>query len=55
VANGLILLGFLAVLFAFVVGKTRRRVGLPMTGRIFTMIITGFVIVVLVLWVANTR
>jgi len=55
VTNGLILLGFLAVLFAFVIGRTRRRIGLPMTSRIFAMIVTGFVIVVLVLWVANSR
>ena len=53
--NGLILLGFLAVLFAFVVGRMRRRIGLPMTSRIFGMIITGFVIVVLALWAANSK
>jgi hypothetical protein len=55
VTDGLILLGFLAVLFAVFAGRARRRVGMPMNFRILTTMITGFVIVVLVLWVANTR
>jgi hypothetical protein len=55
VTNGLILLGFLAVLFAVVIGRTRRRIGMSMTGRVLATLITGFVIVVLVLWVASNR
>jgi hypothetical protein len=55
VTDGLILLGFLAVLFAVFVGRGRRRIGMPMNSRVLRTLITGFVIVVLVLWVANTR
>jgi hypothetical protein len=53
--NGLILLGLLAVLFALVTGRLRRRIGLPVTGRIMAMTISGFAIVVLVLWVASSK
>jgi hypothetical protein len=55
VTDGFILLGLLAVLFALVVGRTRRRVGLSFTGRTLVTLITGFAVVVLVYWVASTR
>ena len=51
--NGLILLFVLAVLFAFVVGRVRRRLGMAFTGRIFAMAVSGFAIAVLVLWVTQ--
>jgi len=53
--NGLILLGLLALLFALIANRARRRVGLPVTGRIMAMTISGFAIIVLVLWVASSR
>ena len=52
-ADGLILLGVLAVLFAFGLGRGRRRLGMGFTGRTFAMAVAGFAIVVLVLWVAQ--
>jgi hypothetical protein len=55
VAQGLILLGFLAVLAAYFTVRTRRRIGLGSTGRHWVLVITGFVIVVLVLWAVSTR
>ncbi len=54
-ANGLILLFALAVLFAIGIGKVRRRAGRGMTARIFAMSVSGFAIVVLILWVSQRR
>ncbi|MDA8320694.1 MAG: hypothetical protein M0030_12930 [Actinomycetota bacterium] len=53
--NGLILLFALAVLFAVGVGKIRRRTGRGMTARVFAMSVSGFAIVVLILWVSQRR
>jgi hypothetical protein len=53
VAPGLILLGFLALLCAFFVHRTRRRMGLPVSGRLWMTIVVGFVLIVLVAWVAG--
>jgi hypothetical protein len=53
--NGLILLGLIALLFALIANRLRRRVGLPVTGHIMAMTISGFAIIVLVLWVASSR
>jgi len=52
---GLILLVFLAALCAFFVHRTRRRMGLPVSGRLWTTIIVGFVLIVLTIWVAQTQ
>ena len=48
--DGLILLGFLALLFAVFVVRGRRRIGLSVTSRVFATAIAGFTIVVLILW-----
>ena len=53
--NGLILLGFIAVCFAVVVVRSRRRLGMAVTGRIVAMTISGFAIVVLILWATTGR
>jgi hypothetical protein len=53
VTNGLILLGFIAVFFALVMARGRRRLGMAVTGRILAMTVAGFAIVVLVLWAAT--
>lgn len=54
VAEGLILLGFLAVLVAIFTVRTRRRLGLASTGKTWAVVIAVFVIFVLGMW-ASTR
>jgi len=54
-AQGLILLGLLAALFAFLTARVRRRMGMPVSGKIFLAAITGFVLVVLALWAGSHR
>jgi hypothetical protein len=51
--TGLILLLLLAALFAFGVFKVRRRMGLGMTHMTWITVIVGFVILVLVTYVAQ--
>ena len=53
--EGLILLGFLAVIFAIGVTKGRRRLGMGISGRIFAVAACGFAIAVLILWAAQHR
>ena len=53
--NGLILLGFLAVIFAILIARARRRIGISMTAKAFVVTISGFAIVVLMLWATNGR
>jgi hypothetical protein len=53
VAPGLILLVFLGLICGFFVYRTRRRMGLPVSSRLFVTIVVGFVLVVLVAWVAK--
>jgi hypothetical protein len=55
VTDGLILLGFLAVIFAIGVMKGRRRLGMGRSARIFAVAVCGFAIVVLILWAAQHR
>jgi 1,4-dihydroxy-2-naphthoate octaprenyltransferase len=55
VTNGLILLGFLAVIFAIGVTMVRRRLGMAVTGRIFALTVCGFAIAVLILWATQRR
>jgi len=50
VTDGLILLGFLAILFAILVVRGRRRLGVGATGKTFAAAIAGFAIAVLILW-----
>ncbi|HEX9065867.1 MAG TPA: hypothetical protein VF843_12220 [Streptosporangiaceae bacterium] len=51
--DGLILLGFLAVIFAIIVVRGRRRLGVSTGGRVFMIAVAGFAIAVLVLWVQS--
>lgn len=53
--DGLILLGFLALLVTIAMISVRRRLGLGVTSRSIAVTFTGFVIVVLVAWVAATK
>lgn len=52
-STGAILLGFLAIIFAILVGRTRRKMGMPVTLRTIAIAISGFVIVVLLLWAGS--
>jgi 1,4-dihydroxy-2-naphthoate octaprenyltransferase len=55
VTPGLILLGFLALLCAFFVTRARRRMGLGSSGRIWMLVIVGFVLIMLTAWVAQQK
>jgi hypothetical protein len=52
-AEGLILLGFLAILVALFAVRMRRRLGLVSTARTWLTVITGFGLIVLTLWAAS--
>jgi hypothetical protein len=51
--QGLILLGFLAVLFAIFITRVRRRMGMGSSGRTLLAVTAGFVVLVLALWAAS--
>jgi predicted PurR-regulated permease PerM len=53
VATGLILLVFLALLCTYLVHRVRRRMGLPVSSRLWVTIVVGFVLIVLTAWVAS--
>jgi hypothetical protein len=53
--QGIILLLVLAGIVAYVVVRTRRRMGMIVTGRTWIAVMTGFVIVVLALWAATSH
>jgi hypothetical protein len=55
VATGLILLLLIAVLFAFGVTRARKRMGLGSTGKTWLVVIAGFAIIVLVIYVAQQK
>jgi hypothetical protein len=55
VTNGIILLLVLALIVAYVITRTRRRMGLIVTGKTWIAIMTGFVIIVLAAWAASTH
>lgn len=54
-ADGFIVLGLLAILFAAVVARTRRRAGLAVRGTTIVVSMTVFVLVVLVTWLASSK
>jgi hypothetical protein len=54
-SQGIILLVVLAVIVAYVVARTRRRMGLLVTGKTWVTVMVGFVVVVLAMWAAATR
>ena len=51
--TGLILLFLVAAGGAFLLTRTRRRLGLNVNGKVWTTAIIGFAIVILVIWVAQ--
>jgi hypothetical protein len=54
-AQGLILLAFLAVLFAVFATRVRRRMGLGSSGRVIVALVAGFAVVVLAMWAVSTH
>jgi protein-S-isoprenylcysteine O-methyltransferase Ste14 len=52
-ADGLILLAFIAILGALFTVRMRRRMGIASSARTWYMVITGVILVGLVLWVAT--
>lgn len=55
VTTGLILLVFIGLLIAYFTSRGRRRLGLPVTGRMWLAIIAGVVIIGLALWASSTH
>ena len=54
-SQGIILLLVLALIVAYVVVRTRRRMGLLVTGKTWIVVMLCFVIGVLALWVSQTH
>jgi hypothetical protein len=54
-SQGIILLLVLAAIVAYVITRTRRRIGLLVTGKTWVAIMTGFVIIVLAAWAATAK
>ncbi len=54
-AEGLILLGFLAVLATIFIVRVRRRLGLASTHKTWAVVIAVFVVFVLGLWASATH
>ena len=53
--QGIILLLVIAAIVTYVITRTRRRMGLIVTGKTWLWTMTGFVIVVLVMWAVSVR
>ena len=54
-AQGIVLLLFVALIISYAVVRARRRMGLMVTGKTWIMLITGVVIVALALWAAQSN
>jgi hypothetical protein len=54
-AQGIVLLVFLALIIAYVIARTRRRMGLLVTARTWFIVIVCVVVGVLALWATQTR
>lgn len=52
---GLILLVFLGILCALFLTRARRRMGLASNGKLWITVIVGFVLIMLVAWVAQQK
>jgi hypothetical protein len=53
--DGLILLGFIAVVIAVVTARVRRRVGFPVRPGFYGIAIAGIAIVVLIFWATQNH
>jgi hypothetical protein len=54
-SSGIVLLVVIALIAAYVVARTRRRMGLLVTGRTWIAVVVGVAIVVLALWATQTH
>lgn len=54
-SSGVVLLVVIALIVAYVVARTRRRMGLLVTGRTWILVMVGVVVAVLALWATQTR
>ena len=54
-SQGLILLVVIALIVAYVVARTRRRMGLLVTGKTWLAVMVGVIIVALALWASQTH
>ncbi len=54
-SQGIILLLLIALVVSYVLIRTRRRMGMLVTGRTWLVIMTGVVIGVLALWASQTH
>jgi len=54
-SSGIVLLVVIALIVAYVVARTRRRMGLLVTGRTWVAIVVGVAIALLALWAAQTH
>jgi hypothetical protein len=53
--SGITLLVVIALIVAYVVARTRRRMGLLVTGRTWIVVTVGVVIAALALWATQSR
>jgi hypothetical protein len=53
--SGITLLVVIALIVAYVVARTRRRMGLLVTGRTWIIVMVGVVIAALALWATHSR
>jgi hypothetical protein len=53
--QGLILLLVIAAIVAYVVARTRRRMGMIVTGKTWLTVMAGFVVIALAMWAASTH
>jgi hypothetical protein len=54
-SSGITLLVVIALVVAYVVARTRSRMGLLVTGRTWIIVMVGVVIAALALWVTQSR
>jgi hypothetical protein len=54
-SQGFILLIVIALIVAYVVARTRRRMGLLVTGKTWLAVMLGVIIVALALWASQTH
>jgi hypothetical protein len=50
-ADGLILLAFIAIMIALIVARVRRRIGMPVRPGFYATAVVGIAIAVLIFWV----
>ena len=53
--NGLILLGFIAIVIAVVTARVRRRVGFPVRPGFYAAAVAVIAIAILLLWITQDR